>query len=165
MYHGALKGANDADVAAFWQRIDALQRSSSATSLAVQNALKKVDAMRLALARTPEAPGDLDAQLHELRETLLDLDEQLNGNRAKREVGEKNNPTIRSRLNFAASGTRRSTYGPTPNLKGSLDIAYSEFEKLEAQLDRILNQLLPGMEKALREAGAPWIEGQPIPRP
>jgi hypothetical protein len=165
MYHGALKGANDADVAAFWQRIDALQRSSSATSLAVQNALKKVDAMRLALARTPEAPGDLDAQLHELRETLLDLDEQLNGNRAKREVGEKNNPTIRSRLNFAASGTRRSTYGPTPNLKGSLDIAYSEFEKLEAQLDRILNQQLPGMEKALREAGAPWIEGQPIPRP
>jgi hypothetical protein len=147
MTHGALDGADDEDVVAFWRRIDALQRSTSATSLAVQNALKKVDAMRLALSRTTEAPGELDSQLHRLRESLLDLDEQLNGNRARREVGEKNNPTIRARLNFAASGTRRSTYGPTPNLKNSLDIAYSEFERLEAKLDRILNQQLPEMEK------------------
>jgi photosystem II stability/assembly factor-like uncharacterized protein len=160
---GALEGADDEAVVAFWERIGALQRATSATSLVVSNSLKKVDAMRLALSRTPAAPGDLDKQLHELRESLLDLDEQLNGNRAKGQVGEKYNPTMRDRLGFAAGGTRNSTYGPTPNLTNSLDIAYSDFKELSAKLETILNQQLPEMEKALRQAGAPWIEGQPLP--
>jgi len=160
---GALERADDEAVVAFWERIGALQRATSATSLIVSNSLKKVDAMRLALSRTPAAPGNLDKQLHDLREVLLDFDEQLNGNRAKRQVGEKNPPTIRGRLGFAAGGTRNSTYGPTPNLKNTLDIADSEFRVLIAKLELIFNELLPEMEKALMHAGAPWVEGQPFP--
>ncbi len=163
MREGALEGAPPEEVAAFWTRAAELQGATSAMSLALRKTLDRVDAMRVALSRTPAAPGDLDRQLHELRVTLLDLDEQVNGNRAKREIGEKNPPTVGSRLRFAMSGTRNSTYGPTPNIEKSLDIAYSEFEKLKAQLENILERRLPAMEKALMETGAPWIEGQPLP--
>jgi photosystem II stability/assembly factor-like uncharacterized protein len=163
MRRGVLDGADDKVVAAFWQRTADLQRATSATSLVLKNTLNRIDAMRVALSRTKAAPGDLDGQLHELRQTLLDLDERLNGNRSRREVGEKNNPTIRGRLWFATGGTRHSTYGPTPTHERSLEIAYSEFAGLKDALENILNQQLPEMEKALREAGAPWVEGQPIP--
>jgi photosystem II stability/assembly factor-like uncharacterized protein len=163
MRKGALDGAKDEDVAAFWQQAAQLQRATTAVSLALKNALSKVDAMRVALTRTPAAPGDLDRQLYELRQTLLELDEQLHGNRSKREVGEKTKPTINSRLRFAMGGTRLSTYGPTPTHKRSLEIASSEFAELKRALEDILARKIPQMEEALRRAGAPWIEGQPIP--
>jgi hypothetical protein len=163
MREGALEGADPEAVAAFWQRCAKLQRATSATSMILNKTLTRVDAMQVALARTPAAPGELDKQLYDLKHTLLELDEQMNGNRAKREIGEKNPPTINGRLRFAMGGTRLSTYGPTPNIERSLEIAYSEFAGVKSTLENILDRQLPEMEKALREAGAPWVEGQPIP--
>jgi photosystem II stability/assembly factor-like uncharacterized protein len=163
MRKGALDGASDEEVAAFWLEAARLQRATTATSLVLTNTLKKVDAMRVALSRTPAAPGELDSRLYELRQQLLEFDEELNGNRSKREVGEKTKPTINRRLNFAMSGSKLSTYGPTPTLARSLEIAQNQFAELKLELERILNQQLPAMEKALQEAGAPWVEGQPIP--
>jgi photosystem II stability/assembly factor-like uncharacterized protein len=163
MRAGALKGASDEDVVAFWQEMAELQRATTATSLILKETLSRVEAMRVALSRTPTAPGDLDGQLYELRQTLLAFDEQLNGNRSKREVGEKTKPTVNSRLSFAMTGSRLSTYGPTPTLKRSLEIAQSQFAGLKLEFEHILNEQLPAMEKALQEAGAPWVEGQRIP--
>jgi photosystem II stability/assembly factor-like uncharacterized protein len=163
MMEGSLQGAGAKDAAAFWQEIASVQRSVTAATRALADALKRVDAMRVALARAPAAPGDLDGRLHALRETLLDLDERLNGNRSKREVGEKGPPTIRNRLRFAAGGVRFSTYGPTPTLRESLEIARDEFAEFKAALEDALDRQMPEMEKALAEAGAPWVEGQAIP--
>jgi hypothetical protein len=163
MRQGALAGAADEQVAAFWQRLADLQRSMTAASRVLANTLERVDAMRVALARATAAPGELDAQLHDLRASLLELDERMNGNRARRKVGEKINPTVNGRLWFAMGGTRHSTYGPTPTIERSLEIAYTEFGEIKIALENILDTKLPEMEKALREAGAPWMEGQPIP--
>jgi hypothetical protein len=93
----------------------------------------------------------------------MDFDMELNGSRAKRNVAERRDPTIGGRLWFALGGTRSSTYGPTPNIRNSFDIARSEFAELRTVLEDIVGQQLPEMERALVEAGAPWIEGQPIP--
>ena len=60
-------------------------------------------------------------------------------------------------------GTRNSTYGPTANIKRSFEIARDEFAGLRAELKDALEQRIPEMERALSEAGAPWIEGQSIP--
>ncbi|UCH84905.1 MAG: glycosyl hydrolase, partial [Candidatus Latescibacterota bacterium] len=163
MHEGALPGAGDDEAVAFWQEIAALGKSTSAASIVLQNALKKVDAMRVALSRTQAPPGELDAQLHQLRQELLDIDEQLNGNRARRKTGEKINPTVRSRLRFAMGSTNNSTYGPTPNIRKTFDIASREYAALKAALEDIVDRQLPQIEKALIEAGAPWVEGQPIP--
>ena len=91
------------------------------------------------------------------------MDEQLHGNRSKRQIGEKNNPTINNRLNVAITGTGNSTYGPTPTHKRSLEIAEKQFKELKVSLDKILDQDLPLLEKALIDAGAPWFDGQSIP--
>lgn len=163
MREGALEGASPEEVAAFWKELAALDRSVSAASLALRNAIRKVDAMRGALSRTPAAPGDLDGQLHALRQSLLDIDERLNGNPAKRQVGEKGAPTVRGRLRFATSACRMSTYGPTPNIRNTFELARSEFAAIRPELEKMLDERIPEMERALQQAGAPWMEGQPIP--
>jgi hypothetical protein len=64
---------------------------------------------------------------------------------------------------MASFGTFSSTYGPTETLKNSLKIAGNEFRTVKAELDIIVNDRLPKIERAMIDAGAPWMEGQPIP--
>jgi photosystem II stability/assembly factor-like uncharacterized protein len=159
----ALDGTEPKETAAFWQEIAELQRGITAASLAIKNSLRRTDFLKVALSRTLEVPGDLDMELHRLRQNLLELDEELNGNRSKRQIGEKTNPTLITRLRTARRGTMSSTYGPTPTHRRSLEIAGSQFSKLKMELEDILNEQLPQFEKALQDAGAPWLPGQPIP--
>jgi len=163
MRKGALDSVDPEDTAAFWQQIANLQRATTAASSALNSALKKVDNLQTALSRTPAVPGNLDRELHQLKQGLLELDEQLNGNRSKKQVGEKNNPTINYRLSVARRGTMSSTYGPTPTHKRSLEIADIQFREFRTTLEKILNEQLPKLEEALQDAGAPWVKGQPIP--
>ena len=163
MLQGALTGADPQVVAAFWKETERLNRSVSAASKIIDESLKQVDIMQEALIRTPAAPGNLDSELHDLKQELFVLDEQLNGNRSKREIGEKYKPTIADRLNQVSYGNSNSTYGPTETQKRNLEIAGTQFLELKKSLDIIMNEKLPEIEKALIDAGAPWIEGQPIP--
>lgn len=165
LYEGALPGATPDVAAAFWQDIASLRRSVSALSIELRRALDRVEKLGAALARTPAVPGELDAERHAIRTALLDLDEKLNGNRAKREIGERVDPTISSRLGVATTGVERSTYGPTPTHERSLEIAKKEFRTVKATLEAITGNRLPAFENMVQKAGAPWIEGQPIPDP
>lgn len=160
---GALEGATPEATAAFWREIDQLNRDLSGTSLALRNGLSKIKGMRKALDRATTNPGELDSQLHQLRERLLDLDQQLNGNRAKQEIGEKGSATVSRHLSVAYTGTSLSTYGPTTTHKRSLEMGRAQFAAIKDKLQQILNKELPEMEKTLIAAGAPWVEGQTLP--
>lgn len=163
LYEGALAASDPKEVAAFWRETEILNKSTSAATKALEKALARVKLLQNALVRITAAPGKLDSELHHLEQSLLALDEQLNGNRSKRQVGEIRKPTIVYRLGISSNGTFNSTYGPTPNHKRSLEIAATEFRELKSELDKIINEELPRVEQALRAAGAPWIDGQEIP--
>ena len=89
--------------------------------------------------------------------------EQMNGNRSKGEIGERSNPTVRSRM-FVAFRAMSNTYGPTKMHKESLEIGKKELEGITAKLENYSNKIIPELERALEAAGAPWIEGQALPR-
>jgi hypothetical protein len=98
----------------------------------------------------------------QLRRVALDLDDRLNGSRARQEPGEKFRPIINDRLFAVARGVDRSTYGPTPSHRRNLQIAQGELQeihqllsKAEADLTKLVQDLIA--------AGAPWIEGEPLP--
>ncbi|MBR9922647.1 MAG: glycosyl hydrolase [Bacteroidetes bacterium] len=162
MRDGALPAASPDEVASFWRELEDMTAQTSATSVSLRNAKKRVEAMQRALAATPLDPGDLDERLHKLRADIQDLEIQLNGSGAKGEVGEKGPPTISERISVARMGTSFATYGPNQNHRTSLDIAKKEFNNVRNELNRIL-EIMPRLERAMREAGAPWIEGQPLP--
>ena len=86
----------------------------------------------------------------------------MNGNRSKMEPGEKNNPTVYTRIYTAARVASGSTYGPTKLAVDNLNLANKTIKLIEKQLTAntiSINQL----SIELRVAGAPWVEGDEIP--
>ena len=160
---GTLKGSGFDKLLAFQKDVLAMQQAISALNSSLQKTIKKVDAMRVAASRASIAPGQLDKNLIILRDKLLNIDTKLNGNRAKNEIGEHSIPGLRDRLSSAMISMRASTYGPTGTQKTSLELAKKEYAPLKNELNAILKTELPKFEKALQNAGAPWIEGQELP--
>jgi len=163
LHKGALEGSSPDEVAAFWRELEDIMASTSAASMALRYADKRVDAMRVALTKVKVPNDELENNLWNVKQELHNLDEELNGNRSKQDIGELDDLTISNRLGYAISGTSGSSYGPTPAHLRSIEIAKEEFAVIKTQLEDIRFRQIPALELQLMEAGAPWIEGQPIP--
>ncbi len=160
---GALEGSSYEAMMAFMHDLEDFSGKRSQATYMLNNSRDKVQAMQTALNRTNIESASLKKQLYDAKQALYDLDEKMNGNRTKREIGEKTNPTISSRF-FTAYRGASTTYGPTEMHKQSLDIAKKELADLSRALEKMHNETIPELEKALMEAGAPWIEGQLMER-
>ncbi len=160
---GYLKGASPEDAAAFWRDLEAFNKVYTATNVVIKNAEKRLKAMQVALAQSHSDSGGLYGQLVRLRTSVLELERAAYGYRSKQEVGEKDNPTVGDRLRVAIMGTTNSTYGPTPVHLENFRIAKERFAAIRKKLDVLTKEKIPAMESALEAAGAPWIEGQPLP--
>lgn len=161
---GALKAIDGEKVAAFWKEVADVQRVSSAVGMALGNATKRLNLIEKSMDRSSVSLGDLDAKFHALRAQLLALDTRLNGNPAKNEIGALNPVSVYDRLFHVSLGTFRSTYGPTPAIRDSLNIAKEELTEVRNTLDKILRESMPQFEKQLQSVGAPWIPGTPLPQ-
>ena len=159
---GALEGASETLVAEYQQAMDALLTDVSAAGYMLSDSEKKMKAIKTALARAAGADESLMKEVHELEKEMMDWNTKLNGNAAKQEVGEKGNPTVRSRM-FTAFRGLSTTYGPTANHKMSMEIAQKEVETMLPRLQEIHEKEIPALQAKLMKAGAPWIEGMPLP--
>jgi hypothetical protein len=157
LYDGSLEGSTPEETAKFWKEIADLHKSVSAFTLSLKNALKKADAFNIAFSRSTSPPGNLNTEIHDLKQKLFELDEKLNGNHSKEEIGEHYPPTILRRIGRIFNGTRNSTYGPTQTHRKSLEIANSEFSEMKAEFDDLMNDM-NRIERSLVRAGAPIIE-------
>ena len=88
---------------------------------------------------------------------MLSLDQKLNGNRSKQQVGEKTKPKIGDRLFAVDRGISHSTYGPTATNRRSLEIIHDELSTIKFSLTENLAKM-DELSKALKAAGAPWVE-------
>ena len=91
------------------------------------------------------------------------IEEGLSGHQSRGAVGEPGVHAVSTRLRAVSSGTRSSTYGPTPTHRRSLEIIEQEFGVLRGRLNTVLEERLPALERQLEAAGAPWTPGQPVP--
>jgi len=159
MYEGALPRKSFEEVNAFREEVFTFQQDLTATNLVMTNQLQKVDAMKRAANKT-NAPNDaLLQEINEARLSLLAIQKELRGNPIKREIGERSNPTPNdgNRIVFTALS---NTYGPTGNQKASLNRAKNQLQGIKTKLTRVMAHTLPELERHLKQAGAPWIEGQ-----
>jgi hypothetical protein len=160
---GALQGSPYTESAAFWRSYEDAVRGSSAVSQSLGTELARVEAMKTALSRATTAPGDLDERLNNLRTRLMRLEEELYGNRAKGQVGEKTRPSVGSRLSDVELGLVSSTYGPTPTHRRTLEIANGQLQQIRSDLEQMRAEVAALGEDLVR-AGAPWVEGLQLPR-
>ena len=163
MSSGALEGSSVEETVAFWKRIDDLQRGFTAAAQAMPKLRERMSGLRQALDRSQSPPDGLDSEMHALEQELHDIDVALNGNPSMNQVGEDQVHGIGTRLFSAMVGTQFSTYGPTPTHRRSMEIAESEFAAARARFNALVTEKLPALEDKLRDAGAPWAPGQPLP--
>ena len=160
---GALEGATPSEVAAFWRQYENAVRSHSAIQITLGNALTRVERMKKVVYHSPTAAGSLDNRLAEVRMELLKIDQELNGEKSKVEPGEKTNPTVGGRLFSLQIGIDHSTYGPTTNHKNALQLIKEQLSSTQSQL--VMSQeKLSQLAKDLVKAGAPWMEGEALPK-
>jgi len=163
MRRGVLDGAEPEETVEFWKQLASLQRQTTAAGQVISEARAKIDAMGQALEQSQASAGDLDRRLYRLDQALYEIAEQLQGKASMNQVGELQPPTVGQRMFVAMIGTGRSTYGPTPTHRRSLEIAENQFATIRDELNRLVEEQIPALEAQLLDAGAPWTPGGAIP--
>lgn len=158
LYDGALKGSTHQERLAFNNTASDLENRITAAIIKLKNALKKIDVIEYAASSMNTENSLIVKKTYEIKQKLLTLDNTLYGNRSKKEVGEKYNPTILNRFNNATRYLEKSIYGPTETQIKSLEIAKKQYEIFKLKLSKIVNEEIPSIESELIRAGAPFVE-------
>jgi hypothetical protein len=84
------------------------------------------------------------------------IDSVFSGNESKKEIGEKDYPTIMNRLSVAQRGFYGNSYGPTKLHMDSFEIAKNMWDKLKVEI-QVFNSSTLAFENKLNQLGAPII--------
>ncbi len=159
LFEGVLPRKSNEEIATFRDAAFAFQQDLTATNIALATSQKTVDAMLRALDKASAPSDEMYTRLNAAKITLLDIDKELHGNAIKDEIGERSNPTA-SDGNSLGWFALANTYGPTDEHQGLLRRVQSQLKSVKTKLAPIINTTLPALESELKNAGAPWIEGQ-----
>jgi photosystem II stability/assembly factor-like uncharacterized protein len=160
---GTLPGSSSEEAVAFARELAETQRQASAVKETLADSGDRLRLIKEALMKAAGIEPALDAEARALERRLLDLRNRFHGNAMMNKVGEPIPHTIGNRLRAASSGTRHSTYGPTPNLRKTLTIAQEELAELKAGLRQLVEVDIPAFEAKLEAAGVPWTSGRMLP--
>ncbi len=152
----ALQNVSAQETQSFQQKVTRVEAAVTAASLTVADLLEKAEAYRSALDRTSDSSA-LEVQFNAIRTELYALDEALNGKRSQFQMGAAP-ATISSRVSFAKSSSG-STYGPTAQSHEQLGYAVDAFTDVKQRLETLIKDTIPSFEKAMDNAGAPWVRG------
>lgn len=154
---GALKGSDWTEIDRFRLEVESFNRELGKLSFALEKNLERVSAMKKSYYASGEDIPELLARIYDVEGIIRKVDESLNGNRSKSQVGEKQAPSPRTRLYVCRNGLSTS-YGPTPLHRAALYMGRKELEPIAMKMKEIEEELLPALEKDLERAGAPWVE-------
>ena len=156
----ALPPASHQEIAAFTASLEEFRMKMSEMGTDLDNAMKKAKAMKIALTRAQNSVVEPMKQLHQANMRVMKLNALMNGNDAQNAIGadETSIPSPRSRFFYAARAASTS-HGPTDTAKSSLEIGNKQLASMKVELDDILNNAMPKLEQAMKEAGAPPVEG------
>ena len=147
---GALEGASPEEIDAFRKSWEAFQQDLKATQTVLKESKKKVDAMQRALQKATRPTDQLTQKLYETRAKVLAIDSELNGNKAKADVGEKNDPSPTRADFIGKAALASSTYGPTEMHKSTLNTAKNQLKSIKSSLKSIVEGEFPSLEADLK---------------
>ena len=151
----ALTGKSPDAVVDHNQKVFKLRSEINDLSTDIKETKNTIEVMLVAYDRAISSDTALQAELLKMRKEILDLEQQLRGSKARREVGEKNEyPSVYDYLWNASSD--RSTYGPTQTQEKCLENANTLFNQMNEKHKKIKDAVVP-LEAQLKAIGAPAI--------
>ncbi len=156
---GALKGKSYKEINKFRDEYHAFAQELTSTNTQMSKSKKLITAMENALKKADNQSSELYNRIHKARELLLEIDEELSGDKTKNEVGESSNPTPNSFGYQFLSILKNSTYGPTANHLAAFNLSKKRLSIVKGKLKNLKEDVLNVLLKDLESSGAPWIEG------
>lgn len=156
---GALKGASYSDIDKFREEYQAFRQDLKATNTVLSKNKSIVAAMNIAMRQAKKPSDALITQLYEVGQQIEELDIKLNGDKVKSEIGEKYDPTPGAGA-FIGRVALSTTYGPTKNHTDAFAVAQKRLAEIKVELMKLTETVVPDLGKSVKEAGAPWVEGQ-----
>jgi hypothetical protein len=153
---GVLEPSGPDTYNAYRLELESLQTEFSKVSNKLKKAGQKVSAMKKACLRLDRDARVLLGRVYTAEAEYLRLDFLMNGNRSRKEVGEKEVPLPYDRLMVAYRGLF-TTYGPTETHQQNLILAGEELLQLKKDVETLSGETLPALQTALEEAGAPHV--------
>ena len=147
------------EVAAFRKQVEAFQQDLTATTSVLSECNQKIEALAMAATRVDQIDPTIIQQIYQAKQKILDLEKKMNGDPVRDEVGELYENTPRSMM-YLGVRALRTTYGPTEMHKEGIKLGVKKLALIKSELSDISKKSLPEIEKELKQAGAPWIEGQ-----
>ncbi len=154
---GSLPGVDRSVAAAFWRSYERLNRDVNAFDSDLRNLVKTADRVHVAASRS-NVGNDILERAMDLEQQVKGLSSSYGGNSARREIGEKVNPTIGDRMFALWKGLSWSTYGPTETHQKSLELAKNELDELASRMNQLKSDIRT-LARQIAEAGGPKIEG------
>jgi photosystem II stability/assembly factor-like uncharacterized protein len=156
---GALKGASYTEINSFREEYQNFQQDMTATNTELSKSISTIEAMHRAAMKATKPSDELVSRVHQTKMRLMDIDKEMHGDETKGEIGERSNPTP-GNGNMAGMVALRTTYGPTANHKAAFQRANEQLQEIKVKIKDVSENVLPQLERDLKAAGAPWIEGQ-----
>ncbi len=141
---------------AYKLKLNALYERSKRMNHTFKQTKKRIAALSKTLNLLQTANETLHKTVYELQQQQHELERKIGGSKARKEVGEKDTPTLSFRISVASRGFYSNTYGPTKMHMESYAMAEKLLEELTVQVDA-LEHAAVAATKASEAAGAPAI--------
>jgi photosystem II stability/assembly factor-like uncharacterized protein len=160
---GTLPGASPGDFVAFRTELAELRRSVSGARRVLNDTRERLRAIRESLDRSTVDDIALKDGVRALERRVADLQERLSGNERRSMANDQGPVSITRRVRVVSLGTDYSVHGPTAMHREQLAIATRAFDELRRELDELVEDQLPALERRAEAAGVPWTPGRPVP--
>ncbi len=159
LQEGVLEGPGYGEMDRYRREVEKAVEQLQKARHRLELAQKRISGMKLAYFRIDMENPDLLDRILQVQKRGEELYRSLHGSPSREEVGEKQPPGPANRISVATRGLS-TTYGPTPLHRENLELGLKELQPVKDELDVLFEEVIPALEQDLREAGAPWIEGQ-----
>jgi len=157
---GAMEVAALKELREFQSKVVRLDRAVSGTLEAANDLAKRLESLRRALDQTPGAKPAWQTQVRDLEQHTRDVLRALRGDVALRARHENTPTSIGERVAYAVDSSRLALARPTTTQRDAYRIASEGLTEQLGKLRKIIKEELPGLEKAMEAAGAPWTPGR-----
>jgi ABC-type transporter Mla subunit MlaD len=147
-------------LAAFQDKLAALQKAVTATQDAATEAGARLSSIRRAIDATPSLPSKLREDTLRLEKNLDEINTALSGDRIIRSHNEGAPASISEHMQAAAAPTRGTTGHPTKTATEQYQIASDELAAEIPKLRKLIETDIKALEKQLDAAGAPPTPGR-----
>ena len=147
----------------FESQVAELLRAAEGTTLAIDEILAELDAIKAALVQSRgegsffEIADSIAKRLSAERDRLVD-------NEMQDAYNDVQVMTVSARAYHARFAPMSNAYGPTPAQRESLSIARRTYDEVTTELDGIVNEEYAALKSALDDAKVPWTPGRGIQR-